>query len=146
MTPTVTSTYTRDGRPDQVADATGTRGKLGGASAGAEGNFTTARHGLLRVFAPTGVAAGATSPLKKPVRAAELLQIDYALTIGEQRIPVEIKYRKRIDHRDVIGLQNFINQPHYNAPFGVLVTLLDEQGTDAPRIVSLPLSTLLMLR
>ncbi len=73
-------------------------------------------------------------------------EIDYVLTIGEQRIPVEIKYRRRIDHRDVSGLQSFINQPHYNAPFGILVTLNEQIATDDPRIISMPLSTLLLLR
>jgi hypothetical protein len=34
----------------------------------------------------------------------------------------------------------------YNAPFGIIVTLTDEPATDDPRIVSIPLSTLLMLR
>ena len=37
-------------------------------------------------------------------------------------------------------------QAHYNARFGVLVTMLDEPGTDDPRIVSIPLSTLLLMR
>ncbi len=73
-------------------------------------------------------------------------EVDFVLTVGEQRIPVEVKYRRRLDHRDTNGLRKFIEQAHYNAPFGVLVTMLDEPGTDDPRIVSLPLSSLLLLR
>ena len=80
-----------------------------------------------------------------PERGAEP-EVDFVLTIGEQRIPIEVKYRRRIDHKDTIGLRSFIEKPHYNAPFGVLVTLLDEPASDDPRIVSLPLSTLLLLR
>jgi len=73
-------------------------------------------------------------------------EVDYVATIGEQRIPVEVKYRRRIDYRDTLGLRAFIEKAHYNAPFAVLVTLHDEPGSDDPRIVSLPLSTLLLMR
>lgn len=73
-------------------------------------------------------------------------EVDFVLTVGEQRIPVEVKYRRRIDHDDTRGLRSFIERAHYNAPFGVIVTLLDEPATDDPRIVSVPLSSLLLLR
>jgi predicted AAA+ superfamily ATPase len=80
-----------------------------------------------------------------PERNAEP-EVDFVLTVGEQRIPVEVKYRRRIEHRDTLGLRAFIEKAHYNAPFGVLVTMLDDPGTDDPRIVSLPLSSLLLMR
>lgn len=80
-----------------------------------------------------------------PERGAEP-EVDFVLTVGDQRIPVEVKYRRRIDHADTRGLRAFLEKPHYNAPFGLLVTLDDEAGTDDPRIVSLPLSSLLLLR
>lgn len=80
-----------------------------------------------------------------PERGAEP-EVDFVLTVGEQRIPVEVKYRRQISHRDTVGLRSFIEKPHYSASFGVLVTLLDEPGSDDPRIVSLPLSSLLLLR
>ena len=80
-----------------------------------------------------------------PERGAEP-EVDYVLTIGDQRIPVEIKYRRRIDHVDTRGLRAFIEKSVYNAPFGVLVTQGDESASDDPRIVSLPLSTLLLMR
>lgn len=73
-------------------------------------------------------------------------EVDFVLTIGEQRIPVEVKYRRKIGHSDTLGLRSFIEKTHYNAPFGILVTLDDEPASDDPRIVSLPLSTLLLLR
>jgi predicted AAA+ superfamily ATPase len=79
-----------------------------------------------------------------PERGAEP-EVDFVLTIGEQRIPVEVKYRRRIDHEDTRGLRAFLEKAVYNAPFGVLVTLADASGTDDPRIVSLPLSSLLLL-
>lgn len=80
-----------------------------------------------------------------PERGSEP-EVDFVLTVGDQRIPVEIKYRRRIDHADTRGLRAFIEKTVYNAPFGVLVTLLDEPGSDDPRIVSLPLSSLLLMR
>lgn len=80
-----------------------------------------------------------------PERGAEP-EVDFVLTIGEQRIPVEVKYRRRIDHKDTAGLRSFIEKAAYNAPFGVLITLSDEPASDDPRIVTLPLSSLLMMR
>ncbi len=80
-----------------------------------------------------------------PERATEP-EVDFVLTVGEQRIPVEVKYRRRIDHKDTVGLRSFFERPHYNAPFGILVTLADDVASEDPRIVSLPLSTLLLMR
>jgi predicted AAA+ superfamily ATPase len=80
-----------------------------------------------------------------PERAAEP-EVDFVLTVGEQRIPIEVKYRKGIEHQDTVGMRAFLEKPVYHAPFGVLVTMLDEPGTEDPRIVSLPLSSLLLLR
>ncbi len=73
-------------------------------------------------------------------------EVDFVLTIGDQRIPVEIKYRRKILDRDTLGLRAFIEKSVYGAPFGVLVTLEDSAETYDPRIVSLPLSSLLLLR
>ncbi len=80
-----------------------------------------------------------------PERGAEP-EVDFILTIGEQRIPVEVKYRRRIDHADTRGLRAFIEKSHYNAPFCVLVTLGDESASDDPCIVSVPLASLLLMR
>ena len=81
-----------------------------------------------------------------PERGAEP-EVDLVITIGEHRIPLEIKYRQHIDgHRDTLGLRAFIGKTVYNAPFGVLVTLSDEATVADPRIVALPLSSLLLMR
>jgi predicted AAA+ superfamily ATPase len=80
-----------------------------------------------------------------PERGSEP-EVDFVVTVGEQRIPVEVKYRRRIDHQDTVGLRSFMEKAHYNAPFGVLVTLTDDLGPDDPRIVSVPLSSLLLMR
>jgi predicted AAA+ superfamily ATPase len=81
-----------------------------------------------------------------PERAAEP-EVDFVITVGENRIPLEIKYRRHIDgHRDTLGLRAFIEKTVYNAPFGVLVTLSDNVQVSDPRIAALPLSTLLLIR
>lgn len=74
-------------------------------------------------------------------------EVDFVITVGEHRIPVEVKYRQRIDeHRDTLGLRAFVERTVYNAPFGILVTLSDHVTLTDPRLVALPLSSLLLMR
>jgi predicted AAA+ superfamily ATPase len=81
-----------------------------------------------------------------PERGAEP-EVDFVLTVGERRIPLEVKYRHIIDpHRDTTGLRAFIEKTANNAPFGVLVTLEDGTEVRDPRIVALPLSSLLFMQ
>ncbi len=73
-------------------------------------------------------------------------EVDFVLTVGDRRIPLEVKYQARIDpHRDTEGLRSFREKTANNAPFGVLVTQT-AVDVDVPRIVTLPLSSLLLLR
>jgi predicted AAA+ superfamily ATPase len=81
-----------------------------------------------------------------PQRGAEP-EVDFVLTIGERRIPMEVKYRQRIDpQRDTLGLRAFIEKSVYNAAFGILVTMYDNVNIPDPRIVSISLPSLLLLR
>jgi predicted AAA+ superfamily ATPase len=81
-----------------------------------------------------------------PKRSTEP-EVDMVITIGLYRIPIEIKYRRRIDgHRDTLGLRSFLEKTVYNAPFGILVTLTDNVQVLDPRIVALPLSSFLLMR
>jgi hypothetical protein len=65
----------------------------------------------------------------------------------ERRIPLEVKYRRRIDpHRDTLGLRAFIAKTHYNAPFGALVTMLEDVDVPDPRIVPVSLRSPLLAR
>ncbi len=74
-------------------------------------------------------------------------EVDFVLTIGEKRIPLEVKYRRRIDpHRDTLGLRSFVEKTHYNAPFAVLVTMLEGVQVPDPRIVPVSLRSLLWMR
>ncbi len=81
-----------------------------------------------------------------PERGAEP-EVDFVLSIGNSRIPIEVKYRRRIDgFADTRGLRAFIEKSVYNAPFGVLVTMTDDVTLDDPRIVPVSLPSLLLLR
>lgn len=81
-----------------------------------------------------------------PVRASDP-EIDFVLTIGTKRIPLEVKYQRRPDGlRDTEALRTFVERAVNNAPFGLLVTQTDTDAVDDPRIIALPLSTLMLLR
>jgi predicted AAA+ superfamily ATPase len=74
-------------------------------------------------------------------------EIDFVLTIGTRRIPLEVKYQRKLDPlRDTEGLRTFIEKAANNAPFGILVCQVDEESIVDPRIVTLPLSSLMLLR
>jgi len=74
-------------------------------------------------------------------------EIDFVLTIGTKRIPLEVKYQKKLDPlQDTEGLRRFIEKAANNAPFGILVCQVDEGAVVDPRIVTLPLSSLMLLR
>lgn len=76
----------------------------------------------------------------------DLLEVDFVLTIGTRRIPLEVKYQRVVDPlRDTEGLRRFLETAANNAPFGLLVTQTPVQLTD-PRIVALPLSSLMLMR
>jgi predicted AAA+ superfamily ATPase len=73
-------------------------------------------------------------------------EVDFVLTLGEQRVPLEVKYRRTIDQlRDTEGLRTFLETKVYHAPFGVLVTARDMVMND-PRILAVPLSSFLLMR
>jgi predicted AAA+ superfamily ATPase len=81
-----------------------------------------------------------------PARGGEP-EVDFVLTIGEKRIPVEVKYQRVIDPlRDTLGLRVFLEKAANNAPFGLLVTRDDDTTVADPRIICLPLKSLLMVR
>lgn len=81
-----------------------------------------------------------------PERGAEP-EVDFILTVGTRRIPIEVKYRRRIDpHADTLGIRAFLEKAVYNAPFGLLVTLDDDVKIPDPRIIPISLSSLLWLK
>lgn len=81
-----------------------------------------------------------------PERSKEQSEVDFIISVGDQRIPIEIKYRNRIRHEHFNGLRSFCSIPLNRSPFGVLVSKNDEAFTNDENIVVLPLSTLLLLK
>jgi predicted AAA+ superfamily ATPase len=74
-------------------------------------------------------------------------EIDFVLTVGAKRIPLEVKYQRRIDqYSDTEGLRSFIEKTVNNAPFGILITQADGIVIEDPRIIAIPLSTLMLLK
>ncbi len=77
----------------------------------------------------------------------QIPELDFVVTVGAQRIPIEVKYRQRIDPlRDAAALVAFVDREVNQAPFGLLVTLHDDAAVADRRVVSLPLESLLLLR
>jgi len=72
-------------------------------------------------------------------------EVDFIITAGMNRIPVEVKYRNTVKRDAFEGLQSFIRQEKYNAPFGILISKNEVRGCPQG-IVAVPLSTFLMLR
>ena len=67
--------------------------------------------------------------------------------MGARRIPLEVKYRRRLDElEDTQGLRAFLEKRENNAPFGVLVTMTDDIRVRDPRIITVSLPSLLLLR
>jgi hypothetical protein len=74
-------------------------------------------------------------------------EVDFVMTIGTRRIPIEVKYQRKIDFLgDTRGLRSFIEKAVNNAPFGLLITQIDMPVIEDPRIVVVPLSSLMLLR
>ncbi|MGO8751340.1 MAG: hypothetical protein ACLQNE_35790 [Thermoguttaceae bacterium] len=72
--------------------------------------------------------------------------MDFVLTLGLSRIPIEIKYRRgRPDGGGLAGLRSFCSQAKYNAPFGLLITQ-ELSGALNEKIVALPAYALLSVR
>jgi predicted AAA+ superfamily ATPase len=81
-----------------------------------------------------------------PLRGVEP-EVDFIITAGTKRIPIEVKYRKRIDlSEDTRGLRAFLEKTVYNAPFGLLVTLEDDVAVPDPRIIPISLSSFLWMK
>jgi predicted AAA+ superfamily ATPase len=75
-------------------------------------------------------------------------EVDFVLSLGDRRIPVEVKYQAQIDPiRDTAGLRSFMDVPHYRAPVGLLVTRNETKHLNFdPRIVAVSMRTLLLVR
>jgi predicted AAA+ superfamily ATPase len=74
-------------------------------------------------------------------------EIDFVITIGVHRIPIEVKYQATIDPvRDVTALRSFVAKSVNHSPFALLVTQSDSPLDLGPSILSIPMSSLMLLR
>ncbi len=75
-------------------------------------------------------------------------EVDFVVTAGTRRIPVEVKYQRRIDpRRDVVGLLAFLDTPANEAEVGLLICQESETvGELDDRIVAVALPDLLLVR
>jgi uncharacterized protein len=74
-------------------------------------------------------------------------EIDFVVTAGDQRVPIEVKFQRRIDPvRDTKALQQYMAKPVNRAPIGVIVTRGDDTPEMPANVVAVPLSTLLLAR
>lgn len=73
-------------------------------------------------------------------------ELDFVLTIGTSRIPVEIKYRRgRVGDDALTGIDAFCTKAAYAAPFGLIVTQTTE-GPVGENAIAIPASTFLLLK
>ena len=73
-------------------------------------------------------------------------EVDFVVSVGMQRIPIEIKYRRNLsDKSDCAGVHAFLEKPHYQAPFGIVVTQIRE-GNLSDNVIAVPASTFLLLK
>jgi predicted AAA+ superfamily ATPase len=73
-------------------------------------------------------------------------EIDFVLTIGDRRLPLEVKYRRRLEFKDFAPLQAFLDLPANNAPTGLVITQDFGGSSPDPRIVCVPLQAILTVR
>ena len=73
-------------------------------------------------------------------------ELDFVLTIGTNRIPVEVKYRRgEIGKAAIAGIEAFCGKTAYSASFGIVITQTAE-GPIGDKAIAIPASTFLLLK
>ena len=70
-------------------------------------------------------------------------EIDYVMTLGVKRIPIEIKYQATVSGRDAKAADTFCSKPHYEASFGLVVTQ-NQVGKLGDSCIAVPAAHLLL--
>ena len=106
---------------------------------------TIAGHLAESTFGAALADATSISIHHRPQRGSSA-EIDYVVSVGDHRVPVEIKYQRNVDlNRDARALRVFIAEPTNRATFGVIITRNDVAAPQNTNIVAVPLSTFLLL-
>ena len=69
-------------------------------------------------------------------------EVDFILSISEQHIPIEVKYRNHA--KPSKGILQYLAHPQHHAPFGLLITKEEHWVDD--KLVAIPLKQFLLLR
>jgi predicted AAA+ superfamily ATPase len=70
-------------------------------------------------------------------------EIDFVVTMGLKRLPIEIKYRRgKPKNGDLMGIKSFCKQKKYNAEFGLVITQ-EYAGPIGDNVIAIPASTFL---
>lgn len=94
------------------------------------GNYFAGAHGVNAFWLPERP--------KKP-------EVDVVLSIGMRRIPIEVKYRKKVvKHDQLEGIRTFCKTPHLGADFGLVVTR-EASGEIEKGIIAIPAKAVLLL-
>ena len=73
-------------------------------------------------------------------------EVDFVITIGTRRIPIEIKYRRgTLQNKDLHGIQSFCSKKQYEAPFGLIISQ-DTFRKINDSAIAIPASYLLILK
>lgn len=73
-------------------------------------------------------------------------EVDFVMVLGNQRIPIEVKYRTKVHQDDLRGITEFLDREINQASFGIVVTKNDEVVIEDKRLICMPLSTFMLLR
>ncbi len=76
-------------------------------------------------------------------RTAAGREVDLVVETDEQVVPVEIKSSPRVTSADLGGIESFLDAHRKLAPFGVVLHTGTAVETPSPRIVAVPVSTVL---
>ena len=71
-------------------------------------------------------------------------EVDYVITLGETRIPIEVKYRAHaLTESNLYGLRSFVAKKDNHAPFGIMITRTEPAVFDT--VVAIPARRFLLL-
>ena len=73
-------------------------------------------------------------------------EVDFVMVLGNQRVPIEVKYRNKVRQHDLQGIIEFLDRDINQASFGIVVTKSDETIIEDKRLICMPLSTFMLLR
>ncbi len=71
-------------------------------------------------------------------------EVDFVVTLGSKRLPIEVKYQKSVGPGDLKGLTAFCGKGHYEADFGLVITPA-QTGDVGDLAIAIPASHFLLV-